>query len=256
MNITDSNFQIDMPLPLPHNQVQLWRVDLEAIRSAESRWREVLSSDELQRASRFHFEGDRQRYVAARSLLRRILAAYLSLTPQELRFVYSDKEKPSLALAHAGSGIKFNLSHSGGVALYAFARDHDLGVDVERIRHDFEVEPLARRFFSPHEQNQLAGPSAAEKVEAFFRCWTRKEAYIKATGDGLSLPLTQFDVSLESGSSDALAATRPDGSEARQWLLTEVSAGAGYAAALCVRGRDWKLKSWSDTTPWNERGTA
>ncbi len=248
MNITNSNFQIKTPLALPHNEVHLWRVDLEAIRSEESRWREVLSSDELQRASRFHFEGDRQRYVAARSLLRRILAVYFSLTDRGRITVLSipTKKKPSLAPPYAGSGIKFNLSHSGGVALYAFSRERDLGVDVEHIRHDFEVEPLARRFFSPHEQNQLIGLSPTEKVEAFFRCWTRKEAYIKATGDGLSLPLTQFDVSLEPGSSDALAATRPNSSEARQWLLTEVSAGPGYTGAICVRGRDWKLKSWSD----------
>ena len=121
-----------------------------------------------------------------------------------------------------------------------------LGVDVEKIGRDFDVEGIARRFFSAHEQEQLAELPAAERDEAFFRCWTRKEAYIKATGDGLSLPLSQFDVSLQPGSSDALVATRPDGAEAGNWLLREVPAGAGYVAALCVRGRNWKLAGWNE----------
>jgi 4'-phosphopantetheinyl transferase len=249
MNICDPDFTINVPVSLPRDEVHLWRVDLESIRSAEVRWREVLSGDERHRASRFHFSTDRQNYIAARALLRIIVANYLGAGPTGITLSYSNKEKPSLGPAHADSGIKFNLSHSGGIALYAFSHERDLGVDVEQIRKDFEVEPLARRFFSPNEQQQLASFPAAEQVDAFFRCWTRKEAYIKATGDGLSLPLNQFDVSLEPRSSDALAATRPDGSEVSLWLLTEVPGGTGFAAALCVQGRDWKLKSWSDTSP-------
>jgi 4'-phosphopantetheinyl transferase len=244
MNITDSGFQIEEPLALPDDEVQLWRVDLEATRADESRWK-VLSSDELTRASRFHFPRDRQRFVASRALLRIILAAYLATDPSRLRFSYSEKEKPSLGPAHAGSGVTFNVSHSGGIALLAFARRRDIGVDVEQVRRDFDLETIARRFFSPHEQRQLETLPAEEKPDAFFRCWTRKEAYIKATGDGLSLPLSQFDVSLGAGDPNALLATRPDGSEVRRWLLQEVPAGLGYVAALCVRGQDWKLNDWS-----------
>ncbi len=243
-NIKNSAFKIQTSLALPDDEVQLWRIELEALRSDEARWKEVLSPDETSRAARFHFAIDRQRFVAARALLRTILAGYLATEPKDLTFAYSKRDKPSLGPAYADRGIRFNLSHSGGVALYAFARGPELGIDVEQVRRDFDVEAIARRFFSAHEQEQLAGLPAAERIEAFFRCWTRKEAYIKATGDGLSLPLTQFDVSLAEGNTDALVTTRPDGTEAKRWLLREVPAGAGYIAALCVRGQDWKLNDW------------
>ena len=244
MNITDSGFRIEAPLALPESEVQLWRVDLEAIRADESRWQEALSSDELKRASRFHFPRDRQRFIASRALLRTILAGYLATDPGGLSFSYSKKEKPSLGPAHA-SDITFNVTHSGGIALFAFTRQREIGVDVEQVRRDFDMEAIARRFFSVPEQEQLAALPAEERVDAFFRCWTRKEAYIKATGDGLSLPLHQFDVSLGAGEPNALLATRPDGSEAGRWLLREVPGGSGYIAALCVRGQVWKLNDWS-----------
>jgi 4'-phosphopantetheinyl transferase len=243
MNITDSNFEMGR-LALAEDAVQLWRVDLEAIRPEESRWQEVLSSDEERRAARFHFAADRQRFVAARALLRIILAGFLATEPSELNFLYSRNEKPLLGPAHADSGITFNVSHSGGIALYAFAHGREVGVDVEQIRRDLEVEVIARRFFSDFEQRQLAALPESEKFDAFFRCWTRKEAYIKAIGDGLSLPLSQFDVSLAALESNALLATRPDSSEAERWMLREVPAGAGYSAALCASGQDWKLTHW------------
>ncbi|HZW79704.1 MAG TPA: 4'-phosphopantetheinyl transferase superfamily protein [Candidatus Deferrimicrobiaceae bacterium] len=243
MNITDAGFPIGH-IELAEDEVQLWRVDLEAIRRRESRWQELLSSDERSRAARFHFEADRQRFVASRAWLRGILAAFLVAEPSELNFSYSKYEKPFLGPPYAESGVTFNVSHSGGIALYAFARRRELGVDVEQIRRDFDAESIARRFFSVSEQERLAAFPESEKVDAFFRCWTRKEAYIKAIGDGLSLPLGQFDVSLEALETNALLATRPDSSEAKQWMIREVPGGAGYSAALCVRGRDWRLIHW------------
>jgi 4'-phosphopantetheinyl transferase len=245
MNITDSGFQVKTPLSLPEDEVQLWRIDLEAVGADESRWRKTLSSDELERASGFHFSRDRQRFASSRSMLRVLLAGYLATDPAAVSFSYSEKGKPSLGPAHAGSDIKFNISHSGGITLLAFARRRKIGVDVEQVRGDFEVQAIARRFFSPEEQRQLADLPAEKRVDAFFRCWTRKEAYIKAIGDGLSLPLNQFDVALESGEANALLATRPDASEGGRWLLREVPAGSGYVAALCVRGQDCKLNDWS-----------
>jgi 4'-phosphopantetheinyl transferase len=242
MNITDANFNIP-PLVISKDEVQVWRVDLEAIRGEESRWQAVLSPDESARAARYHFAADRQRYVASRAWLRMILARYFASEAKALSFSYSQKEKPSLGPAFAASGVTFNISHSGGIALLAFAREREIGVDVEQIRHDFDLEGISRRFFSAREQSELSAVPAEEKTATFFRCWTRKEAYIKATGDGLSLPLSQFDVSLLSGDDDALLATRPDDSEATRWLLREVGAGPGYVAALCGRGRDWKLKA-------------
>jgi 4'-phosphopantetheinyl transferase len=244
-NITDAGFQIDAPLLLPENEVHLWRADLDAIRGEESHWRELLSLDESRRADRFHFDRDRQRFSAARAVLRKILAAYLAEDSKSLNFCYSKKEKPSLGQPYSASGITFNISHSGGIALFAISRGRDVGVDLEQIKGDIEVEAIGRRFFSAHEQSQLFALPAERQVEGFFRCWTRKESYIKATGDGLSLPLSQFDVSLAVGATDALVATRPDAGEAERWLLTDVSTELGYAAALCVRGRAWILKRWS-----------
>ena len=244
MNITGLGFQIEASLALPADEVQLWRVDLEAIRADESRWQNVLSSDELTRAARFRSAGDRQRFMATRALLRAILAGYLATDPKGLSFAYSKKEKPFLGPAHASSEIMFNVSHSGGIALLAFARGREVGVDVEQVRRDFDLEAIARRFFSAGEQKQLASLPSEDRADAFFRCWTRKEAYIKATGDGLSLPLSQFDVSLGAGESNPLLATRPDDLEAGRWRLQEVPAGVGYVAAVCVRGEGWKLNDW------------
>jgi 4'-phosphopantetheinyl transferase len=222
--------------------VHLWRVDVEAIRADESRWQQVLSSDELTRASRFHFPSDRRRFVASQALLRTILASYLATDPSGLSFFsYSKTEKPSLGPPHTDSGVTFSISHSGGIALLAFTRRREIGVDVEQVRRDSDLKAIARRFFSAHEQRQLFALPAEERGDAFFRCWTRKEAYIKATGDGLSLPLGQFDVSFGMGETNALLATRPDDSEAGHWLLQEAPGGPGYIAALCARGQDWKL---------------
>lgn len=245
LNIADSNFRLDHSLRLEEDEVQLWRIDLEAIGSDESRWQEILSLDERTRASRYHFARDRRHFAAARACLRIILANFLGMETSDLVFQYSKKEKPSLSSALPKYDITFNVSHSGGAALLAFTRKREIGVDIEKLRDDFDLEAIARRFFSAREQAELFALPGDERVEAFFRCWTRKEAYIKATGDGLSLPLSQFDVSLKPAENDALLCTRPDASEARSWILQEVPAGPGYAAALCVRGRDWKLNSWS-----------
>ncbi len=239
-NISNSNFRIEESLQLSKDEVQLWRVDLEAIGGEESTWRQALSSDELARAGRFHFARDRQRFMACRAMLRKILAAYLNADAKELRFAYSKKEKPSLVIP-AGHDIAFNVAHSSSVALLAFTRGRNIGVDVEQLRRDFDPDAIAKRFFSEYERKQLAALPPEEQVEAFFRCWTRKEAYMKATGEGLSLPLTQFDVSLATGEKNALLATRPDPNEAQGWSLQEIPSGPGFVAALCVQGRDWKL---------------
>ncbi len=246
MNVTHWSFSIDPRLVLPENEVHLWRADLDSMRAEQFRGLDILSADERIRSSRFHFPADRERFTAARAWLRYILAAYLQTDPRELAFDYSLKEKPALAPPHAASGLTFNLSHSGGIALYAVSRNRQLGVDVELIRRSSDLEGIARRFFSSHEQKQFFALPPEDRREAFFRCWTRKEAYIKATGDGLSLPLHQFDVSLEAGCRNALLATRPDPSEGQGWHLRQVSAGPGYAAALCVRGPECTLRDWSE----------
>jgi len=245
MDIADAGFRIDTPVELRADEVHLWRVDLEATAGEEAYWLTILSTDERARAARFHFAVDRQRYTAARALLRQVLAAYLSDDPERLTFAYSPKDKPSLAGIHSQSGLEFNISHSGDVALFACTRHRSIGVDVEKMRNDFDTAPVAARFFSLVEREQLAALPPADRHQAFFRCWTRKEAYIKATGDGLSLPLSQFDVSIASQDQSALLATRPDELESKRWSLRDVPVKPGYAGAVCVHGTGWKLRDWS-----------
>jgi 4'-phosphopantetheinyl transferase len=252
MNISDAAFQLEGRMPLPADEVHLWRVDLAAVAVAEEKWRQLLSPDERARAARFHFAEDRQFFSATRALLRTILASYIGSDPAQLVFRYSEKEKPSLAAANSapanfvpgnsGNHVEFNVSHSGTTALLAFAQGRALGVDVEKIRDDFDHGAIARRFFSEHEQSELSRLPQPEKYQGFFRCWTRKEAFIKATGTGLSFPLDQFDVSLNPEDDNALLATRPDNAEAALWSLREVPAGDGYVGAVCVQGHGWRLR--------------
>ena len=243
MQISDIRFEPEIGLRLAENEVHLWRIELDAIAQAESRWRDVLSPDEIARADRFHLARDRQTFTATRAWLRILLGRYADSDPKVLSFSYGKQEKPALGGAQSASQIQFNVSHSGLKAILAFARRRVVGVDVEQVRDNFDHEALARRFFSPAEQEALAALPPGEKCEGFFRCWTRKEAYLKAHGLGLSLALDSFDVALAPGERQALLATRPDRDEARRWSLCEVDAGSGYQAALCVNGSGWTLKS-------------
>jgi 4'-phosphopantetheinyl transferase len=240
--IADSNFAAGHPLSLADNEVHLWGIDLDGVATGETRWRTVLSPDELARADRFHFARDRQNFTATRALLRMVLGDYLRCDPSKLTFLYSDKGRPVLSANHSSIPVQFNVSHSGARAVLAFSVGRDIGVDVERIRHDLDCDLLAERYFSLAEQKALAALPLLERCSGFFRCWTRKEAYIKAHGAGLSLPLDSFDVSITGGEKNALLATRPDAAEAARWSLSEVDAGEGYAAALSVKGHGWVLK--------------
>ncbi len=241
MKISDAAFRLDTRVELPENEVHLWRVDLAAVAEGEKCWQQILSAGEQARAARFHFSKDREYFTATRAWLRMILGSYVGSDPKELVFRYLEKEKPSLD-SPSGTDVEFNVSHSGDVALLAFARGRPLGIDVEHLRDNFDHAAIARRFFSKQEQLQLEALAPSQRHHAFFRCWTRKEAYIKALGAGLSLPLDQFDVSLKPGDTNALLSTRPDAAEATRWSLQEVPAGDGYVAALCVRGHGWRLK--------------
>lgn len=240
--IADSDFEAKPQLSLAENEVRLWGIDLDAVAPGESRWRTILSPDELARADRFHFARDRQHFTATRALLRMVLGSYLGYEPSMLTFAYSDKGRPLLGAKQSAIPMQFNVSHSGARALLAFSLDRDVGVDVERIRPNLDHDVLAQRYFSPAEQKALVALPLPERCAAFFRCWTRKEAYIKAHGAGLSLPLDSFDVSIMRGEENALQATRPDAGQAALWTLCDVDVGEGYEAALCVKGHGWVLK--------------
>src|SRR6476659_2394037 len=183
-------------LALDATEVHLWQASLDG-RPADI-FESFLSADELDRANRFHFAADRIHFIVARGLLRNLLAAYLGINCAELRFSYGAKGKPFLLL-DGQTQINFNLSHSHGRAAFAFSRGRELGVDLEFVKEDFEAELIATRFFSRSEVLALRLVPAELRNQAFFNCWTRKEAYIKARGEGLSMPLDQFDVSLKPG---------------------------------------------------------
>ena len=243
MNISDVTFEPGPGLNLQENEVHLWRLYLDKLAVDEKRWRALLSQHEITRADRFHFKSDRQNFTATRALLRILLGAYIACDPKELTFLYGEREKPSLAPSLGGGQVEFNVSHSGARALIAIARGRAVGVDIEQIRDNLDHQALAKRFFSTAEQRALSALDPSEQCLGFFRCWTRKEAYIKAQGSGLALPLNAFDVSISPGEQNALLATRPDASQAALWSICPLDAGPGYEAALCGQGSHWVLKT-------------
>ena len=198
------------------------------------RLRGELSTDEQERAARFHFEADQLRFIVSHAALRRILGAYVDGPPGDLRFAYGPKDKPRLVDECGGREVRFNLSHSGDVALVAVTGAHEVGVDVERIRELADRDRLARRFFSPQEVAVLERLPSENRSEAFFTCWTRKEAYLKALGGGISIGLDQFDVSPVPGEPAALLRHRTDPGETSRWSLHDLEPGPGYAGALAV----------------------
>jgi len=229
----------------PEGEVHVWRTTLDWSASSITGLEQSLSADEEQRMRRFRFDDDRRRYLIGRGLLRRLLGRYLELAPHQLRFDYTPFGKPHLASGLVQRPLQFNVSHSGELLLIAIAAaGRTVGVDVEQIRPDVEVGAIAAHFFSPNEQSALGKLAGGPQVDAFFTCWTRKEAYIKAKGEGLSLPLDQFDVSLMPGEEARLIETRPDPAEAFRWCLANLDVANGYKAALAVEGAGWTLKCW------------
>jgi len=229
-------------LPWPHEEVHVWRATLAWPDAAARRLEQCLSADERDKMQRFRFEKDRRRYLIGRGGLRTLLGRYLDLAPQDLRFETAAAGKPHLTSGQRR--LQFNLAHSGEYVLIAIAEGRTVGIDVEEIRDDFDAGELAAHFFSPGEQRDLETLTGRTRIEAFFECWTRKEAYVKARGEGLSLPLEQFDVSLRPGEPARLIATRPDPAEARRWQLSGLDVADGYKAALAVEGQGWTLRLW------------
>ena len=237
-SVPSSNWAEAPPsLSLESGAVHVWRVSLDQPDERLDRFRRTLEPDELNRASRFHFDKHRRHFIVARGFLRSVVGRYLETQPEALRFSYGAYGKPALASEHV---LRFNLSHSHEVALLAVARDAELGVDVEHIRADFASEEIARRFFSRAEVDVFNALPAEERVEAFFRCWTRKEAYIKAIGKGLSQALDAFDVTLAPGVQAALLRAEEDNVE--RWEMSDVEVGEGYAGALAVERPVAKVK--------------
>jgi surfactin synthase thioesterase subunit/phosphopantetheinyl transferase len=233
--------------PLADNTVHVWQAPLDGDEELLRRCASTLSPEELARAERFHFRIDRQRWVVGRGILRRMLADYLDLRPADVRLCYNSLGKPALTGESDRGGVKFNVSHSGELLFFAIAKGREVGVDVERLRTLTDWRELAGRYFAPTEVAALDRLPAPERERAFFRCWTRKEAYIKAHGLGMTLPLDRFAVTLAPGEPARLVNTDHDAAQLGRWTLRDVSPAGNYAAALAVEGSDWQL--WCGICP-------
>lgn len=229
---------------LPINHVDVWRIPLNPPPAILIRLQSCLSESEIQRAQRFRFAEHQRQFIAAHGCLREILSRYLRVTPDHLEFQFSEFGKPSLTGELAASGVTFNLSHSNEIGLVAISLGRAIGIDVEYIREDLADEQVARRFFSDHEVTEFLALPLEQRKIAFFTCWTRKEAYIKARGEGLSMPLNQFDVSINPDAPAELLHTRPDPAQALQWRLYALYPGQGYVAALATEGQPASLGCW------------
>jgi 4'-phosphopantetheinyl transferase len=220
-------------LELPVDEVHVWRATLERPPAVVERMRCLLADDERRRADTLRFERDRVRYTVGRALLRGLLARYTRVPPQALEFQYGEFDKPSLP-----GGPSFNLAHSGPVALYAFTANGEIGVDIELEGKEREGERIAERFFSPAGVGVLRSLPPGRRPRAFLACWTRKEAFVKARGDGLSRALDSFDVTLAPDAPPALLRTAWCGEEPGRWQMEDLSdARCGYVAALALRGK-------------------
>jgi 4'-phosphopantetheinyl transferase len=219
------------------DEIHVWHAALDREEKILGRLESRLSPEEKARADRFHFVNDRNRFVAARGLLRELLGKYLHQAPAGLEFSYGEHGKPSLSGGNASSGLCFNLSHSAGLVVYAIAKERNLGIDVEHVRPESAGEDIARRYFSAREVSDLQTLPPEVRVEGFFHCWTRKEAYLKATGMGLQIPLDSFVVSLfPEKPAQFLGGVEP------RWHLAAHDPAEGYVAAVVYDGAPCSLK--------------
>ena len=221
-------------LDFDSRDVHLWVVRLEATEDNFARSLACLSHDETARAERFYFPRHRRAFVLGRAALRALAARYLGIQPAAVDFVYGPQGKPALApsLDNQACSLRFNASNSGDLAAYVFTTGCDIGVDVEQNRPLSDLENIAHRFFSPEETADLLEVAEAERTSAFFHCWTRKEAYIKAMGGGLSIPLDSFRVSLQPGVAARMVSLAGSEDAAHSWTLDNFDPAPGYAGAI------------------------
>lgn len=222
------------PPVLVGGEVHVWLASLAQDARTLARLRSLLSPEEIARAERFYRARDRDNFITARGVLRSLLSDYTGAPAARLVFDYTPYGKPSLREGQGAGDLRFNLSHSGSLAAYAFTLGREVGIDIEHMREEFAGLDVARQFFSANEVERLTSLPQCSRVRGFFNCWTRKEAYVKALGEGLSHPLDAFAVSLAPDDEAALLGVEGDTRELTRWAMYDVPLGDHYAAALVV----------------------
>ena len=222
---------------IQENEIHVYRSSLttasEHLKESES----VLSHDELQKANKYKFEKDKFHYISGRALLRSLLGKYLNRSPGKIIFSYSEKGKPFIN----ESNIKFNLAHSGGKVVFAFTNNTDVGIDIEFMRELPDALQIAKRFFSEKEVDEFSEIREVDIRTAFFNCWTRKEAFIKALGEGLSYPLKDFSVTLKPGDKPEILWIKDKAEEAEKWRIFNIDTEDNYVSSLAVKAEDMKV---------------
>jgi 4'-phosphopantetheinyl transferase len=230
-------------LTLKPDEIHLWRAFLDLDESYLEALRQTLSGDEIERANRFHFQRDREHYIAGRGLLRVVLARYLETDAAQIRFCQKTHGKPALARECFEQSLCFNVSHSHGLALFAVARDRHIGIDVEHVRPRLADEHIIEQFFSQREIAALRSLPSHMQTEAFFSCWTRKEAYLKARGIGLALKMDQFDVPVHSVTPGSLAgAVQSHDGDGSRWAIWHLAPAPNYIGAVAAEDSACELK--------------
>jgi 4'-phosphopantetheinyl transferase len=231
-----------MNVKLNRDEIHVWTASPEIALQQAAELERTLSTDEIDRARRFHFETDRRNFIGRRAILRAILADYLATTPSSLRFLYNDFGKPRLDGSPEARSLSFNQSRSRGLTLVAVTLDRDVGVDIEFVNDSVPTAELATSFFSTNEIATLQALPESLRLAGFFNCWSRKEAYIKARGMGLSIPLDSFDVSLNHGDAGTVVVN----GNSSDWKIENLDIDPRFAAAVGAPGRDWKVtrRNW------------
>ncbi len=228
-------------ITLSESKIDVWAVPLDLGEDCIAKCHELLSEDEINRAQRFHFEADQRRFTIARGSLRQLIGRYLRCNPHSIVFQTNEYGKPRLGKEN-DIPLCFNISHSGEMAVMAFSYGRELGVDIELIREDIEYQSLSERFFSKTETLMLKSLAEKDRLKCFYATWTRKEAFIKAVGKGLSIPLDQFDVSVGLEVSPALLDVRYDCPNSNGWFMSEIALNDFFAGALVVEGENVKIR--------------
>lgn len=231
-------------LALAPGEIDVWLVRLDPEPGRVERLGRLLTPDEWERANRFRFDKHRRQYVVGRGVLRTLLGAYTGTRPELVRFTYGPRGKPFLAPPLDASGLQFNLSNSDERALVGFIRGTEVGVDIEYLKPMPDCEQISERFFSESEREVLRSIPFPAKEETFFNCWTRKEAYLKAVGEGLAAPLDSFDVTLAPGAPPRMLTLKGDAERAARWFFHHLRPAPDYIGAVAVEEGDWVVRTW------------